>query len=86
MENVIHLVRDEHILRHVVLDEPVILVAGEMLDVGEIAGDEIVDGDHAMAFRQEPVGEVRAEKTAPPVTTETIACWNARAWSGLFKC
>ena len=29
----------------------------------EVAGDEIVDRDDAMPFGQQPVGQMRAEKT-----------------------
>jgi hypothetical protein len=41
-----------------VLDEAVVLVAEEVLDVGGIAGDEIVHPDHPMPFREEAIGEV----------------------------
>ena len=51
------------IVRDVVLDEGEILVAGEVLDVLEVAGDEIVDRDDAMTFREQPVGQMRAEKS-----------------------
>jgi hypothetical protein len=49
-------------LGHVLLDEPVVFVPGEVLDIGEMPGDEVVDRDHAMTFREQPVGQVRAEK------------------------
>ena len=62
MEDVIDLVRDEKILRDVLLDEAEILVAGEVLDVGEVSGDQVIDRDHPMAFREQAVGQVRAEK------------------------
>ena len=45
------------------LDEPEILVAGEVLDVGWVAGDEIIDRDDPVPFRQQPIGQMRAEKT-----------------------
>ncbi len=66
MENVIEFFfRQENEVRDVVLDEREILVAGEMLDVLEVAGDEIIDRDDAMTFRQQPVGQMRPEKTGP---------------------
>ena len=37
-----------------------------MGDVLRLAGDEIVDADHLMPLRQEQVGQVGAEKPAPP--------------------
>ena len=64
MKNVIEFFfRQENEIRDVVLDEAVILVAGEMLDVVEIAGDEIIDRDDAMTFRQQPIGQMRPKKT-----------------------
>ena len=62
MEDVIDLIGHEQILGHVLLDESVIFVPGEVLDVREVPGDEIVDRDHAMTFREQPVGQMRAEK------------------------
>ena len=29
----------------------------------EVAGDQIVDRDHAMPFREQPIGQMRAEKS-----------------------
>ena len=53
MKNVIDLFfRQENEIRDVVLDEPEFLVAGEMPNVRGVAGDQIVDGDDAMTFRQ----------------------------------
>ena len=45
------------------LHEPVILVAGEVLDVRQIAGDEIVDRNHLMPFRKQAIRQVRTKKT-----------------------
>ena len=44
------------------LDEPVIVVAGQMRDVREVAGDKIVDRDDAVAFREQTVGQMRSQK------------------------
>ena len=64
MKNVIEFFfRQENETRDVVFDEGEILVAGEVFDVLEIAGDKIIDRDDAMPFRQEPVGQMRTEKT-----------------------
>ena len=62
MENEIDLVRDEKILRYVLLDEAVILVAGKVLDIGEVSRDQVIDRDHPMAFREQAIGQMRAEK------------------------
>jgi hypothetical protein len=65
MENVIEFfLRQEKKLGHILLDEPVILIPGKVFDVLEIAGDEIIDRDDAMPFREQPVGQVRPEKTS----------------------
>src|SRR3954470_6805962 len=64
MENVIKLLfRQENEVRDVMFDETITVVAGEVFDVVEIAGDKVVDGDNAMPFGQEPIGQMRAEKT-----------------------
>ena len=44
-------------------NEPEILVTGEMTNVCRVTGDQIVDGDHAMAFGQKPIYQMRAEET-----------------------
>src|SRR5262249_43538427 len=63
VENKIDLVGHEDVIRDVVPDELVVLVAGEVLDVRDIAGKEIVHANDAMALGEEAVGEMRAEKT-----------------------
>lgn len=63
MEDVIDLIRDEEILRYILSNEAVVLVPGEVLNIGEMTCDEIVDRDHAMAFREKPIGQVRPEET-----------------------
>ena len=63
VEDEIHVVRQEDVVRDVVLDEAVVLVAREVLDVRALPGDEIVDPDDAMPFREQPVREMRAEKS-----------------------
>ena len=73
MENIIKFFfRQKNETRDVVLDEGEILIAGEVLDVLEIARNEIIDRDDPMPFREQPVGQMRSEKPAPPVTTETF--------------
>jgi hypothetical protein len=56
-------VRQKNEIGNVVLDEMKILVAGEMADVRGVAGDEIVDRNDAMTFRQQPVRQMRSQKT-----------------------
>jgi hypothetical protein len=36
-----------------------------VLDVGEMAGDEVVDRNDSMTFREEAIGQVRAKKPGP---------------------
>ena len=64
MKNVIDfLFRQEDVVRNVVLDEPVILVARRDARCCRSAGDEIIDRDDAMPFREQPIGQMRSEKT-----------------------
>src|SRR5205807_636638 len=58
--------RQENEVGNVVLDELVIFVAGQMPNVRVAARDKIVDRDHAMAFRQKSVGQMRPQKTGAP--------------------
>jgi hypothetical protein len=66
MKNVIDFFfRQENEVGNVVLDEPVILVPGQMPDVRVAARDEIVDCDDAMTFCQKPVGQMGPQKAGP---------------------
>jgi hypothetical protein len=51
-----------HELRHVVVVELEVLLAEQVLDVGQVAGHEVVHGNDMVPFGQEPVAEVRAEE------------------------
>src|SRR5262249_39671084 len=62
MEDVVNFVGQEKILRHVLPDEAVIFVASQMLDICEMAGNEVVDRDHAMALCKQSNGGVRADE------------------------
>jgi hypothetical protein len=65
MENVIDsFFWQENVARNVMLDEGEILVAGEVPDVLEIASDKIIDGNYPVPFRQQPVDQMRSEKTS----------------------
>ena len=45
-------------------DELEILVPGQVPDVRCIAGDQIVDGNHSMTFRQQSIAQMRSQKTS----------------------
>jgi len=84
MKNVIDLFfRQKNEVGNVVLNEPVILVPGQMPDVRVAAGDEIVDRDHAMTFRQKSVSQMRPQKTGtagiPPRVNSPAICTAVRA-------
>src|SRR5216684_141499 len=65
MEHVIDLVfRQETEIGNVVLDEMEILVPGQMPNVRRVPCNQIVDRDDAMTFRQEPIGQMRSQKTS----------------------
>ena len=49
---------------NVVLDETVIRVSRQMADVRCVARNEIVDCDHAVAFCQQTVSQVRSEEAS----------------------
>jgi len=56
-------VRQKNEIGNVVFDEMKILVAGKMTDVCRIAGNQIVDRDHAVTFGKKSVDQVRSQKT-----------------------
>ena len=57
------LIRQENEARNVVFDEAEIPISGQVPDVGHIAGYQIIDRDDPMAFRQQPIGQMRAEES-----------------------
>ena len=50
-------------LGHVLVDEVELRLGGQVLDVAQRAGDQVVHADHLVAFGQEAIGEVAAEET-----------------------
>jgi hypothetical protein len=50
-------------LAYVVVVELEILALEEVLDVLQAAGDQVVHGDHMVAFLQEPIAQVRSQET-----------------------
>jgi hypothetical protein len=58
MEDVMDVIREEDEVRDIVLDELVVIIAGEVLDIGGGAGQEIIDADDAEALLEEAVGKV----------------------------
>jgi hypothetical protein len=65
MKNVINLLfRKEYEIGNVVLDEAVILVSRQVLDVVEIAGDQIVDRYHAVPFLEQTISQMRSKKAS----------------------
>src|SRR5437588_193600 len=53
-------------LRDIVLDEGETRVAAEVLNIGGVAGDEVVYTDYVMAFGQEAVAQVGADEAGAP--------------------
>ena len=72
MPNVIHFARNKDVFRDIVADEFEVRVPREMLDIGDIPSDEIIDGDDAMSLFEQAVDQVGAEKSRP---TGDDACW-----------
>ena len=62
MEYRIDVARDPHIVRDVVFYEREAGHTEQVLDVGVVAGREVVDGDNLVAASEELVGEVRAKE------------------------
>ena len=63
VEDEVHVVGEKDEIRDVVLDEAEAFVAREMREVGDVARDEIVYTDDAVALGEKAVGEMRAEES-----------------------
>ena len=63
MPDIINGFVEENEFRNVLLDEPEVLIAAQMRDVVDGAGDEIVEPDDTMTIAQQIVCQVRSEKT-----------------------
>ena len=57
------LLGQENEIGNVVPDKSIIFVAGQMPDVGNIPGDQIVDRNDTMPFGQQAIGQMRSEKS-----------------------
>ena len=49
-------------MSHILLDKAVVLIARQMFDVREVAGDQVIDRDNPMIFGQQSVRQMRAKK------------------------
>src|SRR4051812_14912953 len=63
VKNEIHVVRQKDVVRDVVFDELVVLIARKVLDVCGVAGNEVVDPDDAVAFCEKAISEVGTEES-----------------------
>ena len=62
MPHIVHLTGDVDEVGDIVVDELVVLIPREMLDVRDIARDEVVDRNDAVAFLEQPVREMGSQK------------------------
>ena len=60
MHNRIQLTGDKDVFRDILPDKREPVIPGQMGNIGGIAGHEIVQSDHFMTFRQEPIAEMGA--------------------------
>ena len=65
MEDEVERTLEVDVVRHVVLDEHEV-AARQVLDVGGVAGDEVVHPDHGVATVEEVLGKVRADEAGRP--------------------
>ena len=63
MEHAVDRAGDPDVFADVVHDEGESRLPEEMLDVGEVAGAEVVDADHFVAAIEQTVTEMRTEKS-----------------------
>ena len=63
MKDVINTPVDKEIIRHVILNELEPRVSGKMSDVRRAACNEIIDTDNRMPLCDEPIAEMRTQKT-----------------------
>ena len=63
VEDDVHLAGDVEVLGDVLLDEAVVRITLQVVEVGRVAGDEVVHADDAESFRQKTVGEMAAQES-----------------------
>ena len=63
MEDEVDVALDLEVVADVLLLEAVVRVVLEVLEVGRVAGDEIIDPDNAIAFRQKAIGQMAAQES-----------------------
>src|SRR5438067_1465654 len=86
MENVIEfLFRQENVTRDVVLDEGEISVASEVPDVLEIARDQIINRNHPVSLRQQPIGQMRPQKTSTARDDRDFLRTRSHVWVFLIR-
>jgi hypothetical protein len=61
----IHLLRQEEVVGDIIVHEAEVRVARVMGDVRRVAGDQVVHRGDAPAFGQQPVAQMRSQKTGP---------------------
>ena len=59
------LLGQENEVRNVVPNETIIFVARQMSNVRRIPGHQVIDGNDAVSFRQQTIGQMRPKKTGP---------------------
>ena len=62
MPHIMHVAGQEDVVGDIMANEAKVGIPGQVLDVGHVAGDQVVNGNDAVAFSEEPVAEVGAEK------------------------
>ena len=55
---------DEELLRHVAPDDLEVRLVEQVLDVGLLRGEEVIESDHVMPLVYQPSAEVRAQEAA----------------------
>jgi hypothetical protein len=50
------------VLGHVVVDETKPLVSGQVADVADVPGDQVIEPDHLVPFGEEAVGEMAPQE------------------------
>src|ERR1044072_1454427 len=82
MQNIIELSGDKNKFGNIVVKKFKIFEMKKMLDIFQIAGDEIIHSNNGKSFFDKPVAKVRSEKSGGTGDEYAFFCHNVFAESG----
>ena len=77
MKNIVRVARQIDVLRDIVLDEAKTIIAGEMLNIGDVARHQIIQTNDVMPLGQQKVAEMRPQKSGATRNQYSHSFWSS---------